>query len=145
MEVFDISWSETLGHLGRLIIAYVLALPVAWNREREARGAGLRTFPLVATASCGFMITGLYVLDSTDAESRVIYGIITGIGFIGGGAILKGDGSVAGTATAASIWNTGAIGVAVAFDRLEIAIPLALLNVVTLRIGEYVKEKFPPR
>jgi putative Mg2+ transporter-C (MgtC) family protein len=143
MKVLDVSWVETLHHLLRLCIAYLLALPVAWNREREARGAGLRTFPLVAMASCGFMITGLYVLDTSDAESRVIYGIITGIGFIGGGAILKGHGSVAGTATAASIWNTGAIGVAVAFDRLEIAIPLAVLNVVTLRLGAYVKEKFP--
>lgn len=141
MRIFDISWSETFFHLVRLVVAYALALPVAWNREREARGAGLRTFPLVAMASCGFMITGLYVLETTDAESRVIYGIITGIGFIGGGAILKGEGTVAGTATAASIWNTGAIGVAVAFDRLEIAIPLAVLNVVTLRLGAYVKRK----
>lgn len=141
MRIFDISWSETFFHLVRLVVAYGLALPVAWNRELEARGAGLRTFPLVAMASCGFMITGLYVLETTDAESRVIYGIITGIGFIGGGAILKGDGSIAGTATAASIWNTGAIGVAVAFDRLEIAIPLAVLNVVTLRLGAYVKRK----
>jgi len=145
MQIFDISLSETLAHLVRLVIAYLLALPVAWNRERDARGAGLRTFPLVAMASCGFMITGLYVLDSTDAESRVIYGIITGIGFIGGGAILKEHGTIEGTSSAASIWNTGAIGVAVAFDRLEIAIPLALLNVLTLRLGAYVKRKVPHR
>lgn len=90
------------------------------------------------------MTTGLYVLDSTDAEARVIYGIITGIGFIGGGSIIKGSGSIEGTANAASIWSTGAIGVAVAYDRLEIAIPLVFLNVVTFQLGDYVKRKFPP-
>jgi putative Mg2+ transporter-C (MgtC) family protein len=56
------------------------------------------------------------------------------MGFIGGGAILKNKGSVKGTATAASLWMTGAIGIAVAFHRYEIAIVLALLNFLTLRI-----------
>ena len=59
-------------------------------------------------------------------------GIITGIGFIGGGAIFKGKDHVTGMASAASLWNTGAIGIAVAFNRFEIAIALSLLNIVTL-------------
>jgi putative Mg2+ transporter-C (MgtC) family protein len=59
--------------------------------------------------------------------------LITGIGFIGGGAILKEGASVHGTATAASIWNTGAIGAAVAFGRYEIAIVLSFINFVTFR------------
>ena len=120
-----------------LSIAYLLALPVAWDREHEARSAGLRTFPLVSVAACGYMLVGIQVLDSTDAESRVLYGIITGMGFLGGGAILKSEGSVTGTATAASLWMTGAIGVAVAFHRYEISLVLAILNFVTLR---YIKQ-----
>jgi putative Mg2+ transporter-C (MgtC) family protein len=64
----------------------------------------------------------------------VLQGIVTGIGFIGGGAILTRKETVAGTASAASIWNTGAIGVAVAFSRFEIAIVLALLNFLSLRL-----------
>jgi putative Mg2+ transporter-C (MgtC) family protein len=119
-----------------------LALPIGWDRERSKRHFGLRTFPLVAVAACGFMLTGISVLDSTEAEGRVLQGIITGIGFIGGGAILKGESTVRGTATAASIWNTGAIGIAVAFNRLEIGILLSLLNFVTLRLVGEVKEKF---
>jgi putative Mg2+ transporter-C (MgtC) family protein len=63
----------------------------------------------------------------------VLQGLITGIGFIGGGAILKSSGTVHGTATAASIWNTGLIGMAVAFGRFEIAIFMSLINFVTLR------------
>ena len=137
---FDIDWMKVLSHLTHLAIAYALALPVGWHQERTARSAGLRTFPLVSMASCGYMLVGLYVLSSTDAEARVIYGIITGIGFIGGGAILKDRGSIQGTATAASIWTTGAIGVAVAFNRLEIALVLALLNFLTLQWGTPVKD-----
>jgi len=62
-----------------------------------------------------------------------LQGLITGIGFIGGGAILKTKGSVSGTATAASIWNTGLIGIAVAFARYEVALVMALINFITLR------------
>lgn len=136
----DIDWTVIVTHLMQIGIAFVLALPVAWNRELEERSAGLRTFPLVAVAACGYMLTGLEVLTSTDAESRVLYGIIAGMGFIGGGAILKRDKRVSGTATAASLWNTGAIGVAVAFHRYEIAIVLSAINFLTLLLGPSVKE-----
>jgi putative Mg2+ transporter-C (MgtC) family protein len=128
-----IEWQIILTSLVQLGTAYLLALPVAWDREHEARSAGLRTFPLVSVAACGYMLVGIQVLSSTDAESRVLYGIITGMGFLGGGAILKSKGGVTGTATAASLWMTGAIGVAVAFHRYEIAVVLALLNFLTLR------------
>ncbi len=128
-----ISWAQAWVQLVQLLIAWVLTLPVAWDRELESRSAGLRTFPLVAVAACGYTLVGISVLDTTDAEARVLQGLITGIGFIGGGAILKSKGSVMGTATAASIWNTGLIGVAVAFRRYEVAIVASLINFVTLR------------
>lgn len=124
-----------------MAIAYVLAIPIAWDREHRVRSAGLRTFPLVAVASCGFMLIGISVLDSTDAEARVLYGIMTGIGFIGGGAIIKDKSRVLGTATAASIWNTGAIGTAVAWSRFEIALVLSLINFLTLWIMRPFKQK----
>jgi len=125
-----------LAHLG---VAYLLALPVAYDRDRSARGAGLRTFPLVAVAACGYSLVGMSVLDTTGAEARVLQGLITGIGFIGGGAILKNKGTVHGTATAASIWNTGLIGIAVAFGRYEIAFLMSLINFLTLRYVRYLK------
>lgn len=131
-NLFSIEWQQMISHLVLLLVAFALALPIGWDRERSQRGFGLRTFPIVAMVSCGFMLVGLQVLDSTDAEARVLQGIITGIGFIGGGAILSKGDRVEGTASAASIWNTGAIGVSVAFSRFEIAIVLALLNFLTL-------------
>lgn len=135
----DINWTEIWLNLVHLGAAYVLALPVAVDRERSSRGAGLRTFPLVAVAACGYMLVGMSVLESTDAESRVIEGLITGIGFIGGGAILKSKGYVTGTATAAAIWITGLIGLAVAVDRFEIAILLSLISYLTFHFVRFFK------
>jgi len=131
----DIDWEQLYTHLYHLAIAYGLAFPIGWDREVSKRKFGIRTFPLVAVVTCGYMLTGLYVLDTSDAEARVIQGLMTGIGFIGGGAILKNkDDGLVGTASAASIWNMGAVGMAVAFDRYEIAVPLALINFITLRL-----------
>jgi putative Mg2+ transporter-C (MgtC) family protein len=125
---------NVVASLASLLVAYALALPVAWEREQSERSAGLRTFPLVAVASCGYVLIASKTLGHhPEAQARVLEGLITGMGFIGGGAILKGGGSVTGTATAASLWNTGAIGAAVAFGRHEIALILSVLNFATLR------------
>jgi putative Mg2+ transporter-C (MgtC) family protein len=138
-EVFgkvSFDWTIVLPHLISVSIAYLLALPVAWDREKEARSAGLRTFPLVAVASCGYMLAAASILGSDSASmSRILQGLITGIGFIGGGAILKDRGSVHGTATAASIWKA-----AVAFRRYEVAVVLSLINFATLRLLTPLKQ-----
>ena len=63
-----------------------------------------------------------------EALARIVEGLITGMGFIGGGAILKNGGSVHGTATAASLWATGAIGVAVGLGVLDVAVMVALVT-----------------
>jgi putative Mg2+ transporter-C (MgtC) family protein len=124
-----------------IAIAFVLALPVAWDRERRDRSAGLRTFPLVATAAAAYVLLarGMFP-DAPDAQARVLQGLITGIGFIGGGAILKGADSVHGTATAASIWATAGIGAAVAYQRYDIAIALSVVSVGTLRLLRPLKD-----
>ncbi len=129
----DIEWAVVLRHLVELTLAYIFAIPIAWDRETNARTAGMRTFPLVAVAACSYMLIGYQVLDSTDAEARVIQGLMTGMGFIGGGAILKHGAKVQGTATAASLWATGAIGLAVASHRIEIALVISAMTFFTLR------------
>lgn len=130
-----LTWAEILDHLIKLGIAYLLAFPIGWIQERSERSAGIRTFPLVALASCGLMLVALKVLKgSSEAEARVLEGLITGIGFIGGGAILKGRWAAHGTATAASIWNVGVIGAASAYGLYDIAAILSLVNIATLRL-----------
>lgn len=124
---------QILPHLAALAGAYALALPIGWDRERQERSAGLRTFPLVALASCGIVQAAeQYMADSPDGMSRIIQGVITGIGFIGGGAILKQGASVKGTATAASLWATGAIGSAVGLGSYDVAVAIAVFTFVTL-------------
>ncbi|WP_439598020.1 MgtC/SapB family protein [Falsiroseomonas sp.] len=114
-------------------IAYALAFIIGWNRERESNSAGLRTFPLVAIASCGFVQAAEPITQNNpEAVARIVEGVITGIGFIGAGAILKGDAMIRGTATAASIWATGAIGAAVALGSYHVAVTICLFTAVTL-------------
>ena len=134
MELFQ-TWNaeDALSHLIHLAVAYVLALPIGWNREREERSAGLRTFPLVSMAACGFVMIAIEVLGITsEGQARILEGLMTGIGFIGGGAILKQGDRAKGTATAASLWATGAIGAAVGYGQLDIAVILSLVTVLTL-------------
>lgn len=122
-------------HLVALVVAYVLAFPIGWNREKEERSAGLRTFPLVAVATCGFVQAAeAMTADSPEAMARIVEGLITGMGFIGGGAILRLEDSVRGTATAASLWVTGAIGVSVGLGAFDVALMLTAVTVVTLWI-----------
>ncbi len=134
MDLFE-NWNaqEALSHLVTLVVAYLLALPIGWNREREERSAGLRTFPLVAMAACGFVMMAIEVIGAgSEQQSRIMEGLMTGIGFIGGGAILKQGDRAKGTATAASLWATGAIGAAVGYGQLDIAVILSLVTVLTL-------------
>jgi putative Mg2+ transporter-C (MgtC) family protein len=122
-----------LPHLLALLVAYALAVPIGWNREREERSAGLRTFPLVAVATCGFIqATETPLRDHPEAMARVMEGLITGMGFIGGGAILRQQDSVKGTATAASLWITGAIGAAVGLGSYDVAVVMTIATIVTL-------------
>ena len=125
---------DIIPHFVALAIAYVLALPIGWDREREERSAGLRTFPLVAIATCGFIQAAEAILQGNpEATARVVEGLITGMGFIGGGAILRLKDSVRGTATAASLWSTGAIGTAVGLGAYDTAVLLSVVTFITLK------------
>ena len=116
-----------------IAIAYALALPLGLERERSEHTAGIRTFPLVAIATCAFLL-GSEALkkDYADVVSRVLQGVVAGMGFIGGGAILKTGSTVTGTATAAGLWATAAIGACVAFHAYDIAVALSVLCWFTL-------------
>lgn len=133
--------SQIIQHVVVLAAAYVLAFPIGWDREKEARSAGLRTFPLVALASCGFIeATEVLLRDSDVGISHVVEGLITGMGFIGGGAILKHGSSVYGTATAASLWATGAIGAAVGLGSYEVAVTISAFTFLTLKLLPLIKD-----
>ena len=132
-EILGSNPFNILPHIFAMAAAYLLALPVGWNREKEERSAGLRTFPLVAVAACGFVQAAeSLTVGEPEAMARIVEGIITGMGFIGGGAILRLKDSVKGTATAASLWATGAMGTAAGLGSYDVAIVISLITLLTL-------------
>jgi putative Mg2+ transporter-C (MgtC) family protein len=137
----DIDVAEIGAHLLQLSIAFLLAVPLGFDREQRDGSLGVRTFPLIAMASCGFLLLGeSIVMGNPEARSRVLEGAITGVGFLGGGAIVKKGVTVRGTATAAAIWVTAAIGASVAFHRYEIALTLTIAAFAVLRYLGPLKE-----
>lgn len=133
-SILEMAGSFRIGpHLLAMTIAYLLALPIGWNREKEERSAGLRTFPLVALATCGIVqATEGLLAGHPEGTARIIEGLMTGMGFIGGGAILKTDNRVRGTATAASLWATGATGAAVGLGAYDVAVVISAFTFLTL-------------
>jgi putative Mg2+ transporter-C (MgtC) family protein len=119
--------------------AYVLALPLAWEREEQTGlQVGLRTVPLVSVGACAYILISRYLYDqgvfTADGLARTLRALMTGIGFIGGGAIVKGVRDVRGIATGAAVWNTGAIGASVAHDLYVVALVLSLVNVLIFEL-----------
>lgn len=118
-----------------LLAAFALALPIAWDREAADRSMGLRTFPLISVASCAFLVIAQHSSPANPGEwNKTIEGVATGVGFIGAGAIVKHGITVLGTATAAAVWMTAALGAAAAFHEWAIAIAISVIGFATLRI-----------
>lgn len=133
---------QELDHYLRLLAAVVLALPVGWQRELHDNLAGLRTFPLVSPGACGYVLLGSEIAQGNEeAMARILQGLLAGIGFIGGGSILKHDKQVEGVATATSIWIVGAIGAAVGLGHWGLAIVLMVLNLVLMIVLTQVKKR----
>jgi len=129
--------AEELAHaLIRLLAAALLGAIVGMQREKARKPAGLRTHMLVCLGTTVFVLACTGVGMSMDGVSRVVQGVITGIGFIGAGSILKVDAerSIRGLTSAAGIWMTAAIGVAVGVGSLGVAMlsTLATLGVLAL-------------
>lgn len=118
----------------RLLLAIALGGILGFQRERTGRAAGLRTHMLVSMGAALFVLIPRLTGMPDSEEGRIIQGVVTGIGFIGGGAILKltADKQVKGVTTAASIWLTTAVGIAVGLGRHWTAVIGALLALFVL-------------
>jgi putative Mg2+ transporter-C (MgtC) family protein len=121
MQIFDLpSPGAILPGLVRLLVAGVLGAVIGWQRESVHSLAGLRTHILVALGSALFILGGVESGLSSSDVSRVLQGLCAGIGFLGGGVILKLEArkEVHGLTTAASIWVTAGVGAAAGCGRL---------------------------
>ena len=115
----------------RLVLAAFLGAAIGFQREKAKRAAGLRTNALICLGAALFSVTGIFAFPADQA--RVAAGVVTGIGFLGAGAILhKEGGIVAGLTTAASIWTVAGIGMAVGSGELILALVATVLTVGVL-------------
>jgi putative Mg2+ transporter-C (MgtC) family protein len=132
--------------LVRLLLAAVLGGALGYERERQGKAAGLRTHMLVAMGSALFVLVPLQGGMPVSDVSRVVQGIVAGIGFLGAGSIIKNrsEEEIHGLTTAASIFMTAAIGVACGMGRDATAVVTTLMALAVLaifpRIVDRVKE-----
>jgi putative Mg2+ transporter-C (MgtC) family protein len=146
MSLVTFNWQQCLESVVAIVAAYVLALPLAFERTaRSATDIGLRTVPLVSVGACGYVLISRFLLEqgtyNTDGLARTLRAVMTGIGFIGGGAIVKQTDDVHGLATGAAVWSAGAIGASVAHGQYLIAIVVGLTNVVVLEIQRRIERR----
>ena len=128
----------------RLSVAMVLGAIIGFQREQYGKPAGLRTHILVTMGSALFVIAAAESGMSSEGVSRVIQGLAAGIGFIGAGAILKlsQHREIQGLTTAASIWATAAVGVAVGLGLLGLAVLSVILIWFVLAVLGYLEVRF---
>lgn len=115
-------------------VALLLGATIGWERERREADAGLRTHMLVALGDALFVLVPAEAGLSDEGLSRVVQGVVSGIGFRGAGAVLKSsdEGRVHGLTTAASVWATAAIGVAAGLGREATAVLATVFVLVVL-------------
>ncbi len=121
-----------LALLVRIGVAVALAFPIGWEREYRGSEAGDRTFMLVSLGAAAFTAVGVENFPSS--AEKVMAGVVTGVGFLGGGMILKDGGNIRGLTTAAAIWATAAVGMLAGVGELLIA---ALVTGMVILILEF--------
>jgi len=124
--------TQDLELLARLILAAVLGGAIGAERELNDQPAGLRTHMLLTTGACLFTLISAYGFGRGTDPSRIAAQIVTGIGFLGGGAIVRDGLTVKGVTTAASIWATASVGVAIGAGSYVLGVGGAVLVVGTL-------------
>lgn len=135
----------------RLLLAALLAMAPGIERDAKRKPIDFRAFAIVAMASCALAILGQEIYaDFAAADAfvsidlaKIVAGVLTGIGFLGAGAIIqRDDGDVVGTATGASIWASGAIGLTIGFGFYALALAMFGLTAIVLIAGAWMARLF---
>jgi putative Mg2+ transporter-C (MgtC) family protein len=119
---------------GRILLAAALGTVVGYEREHEGKPAGMRTHGMVALGAALFTVVSIYGFGTGD-PARLSAQVVTGIGFLGAGAILHHRDSIRGLTTAASLWVTAAIGTAVGTGMYALSIATSAVVFLLLRFG----------
>jgi len=131
-----------------MLISTVLGTLVGWERQMGRKPAGLRTHTLVCLGSTLFVLLTDHAVREFGGPSldptRIIHGVVTGVGFLGAGSILRQEGYVHGLTTAASIWMVAAIGTAVGVHSYGLAISGTILALLVLEGYRWVERWLTP-
>lgn len=130
----------------RLILTVFLSGFIGLERQIHRRSAGLRTHILVSLGSCLIMLTSMYIFDIYKDKAqldpaRIAAGVITGIGFLGAGTIIRESEGIRGLTTAASLWVVAGIGLAVGCGFWKAAFVTAVLSLIVLLLFREVEAK----
>jgi len=126
---------STLELIARLLLAALLGSILGYEREARSKTAGLRTHTLVALGAAMFTLAGAFGFDGSRVdESRLAAGVVTGIGFIGAGTIMRSGLHVSGLTTAATLWMAGALGVGAAVGLYAVSITAGFIALFSLII-----------
>ena len=125
--VLNIDWNAFIPMLAAVVLGSVVGL----ERELHQKAAGLRTIILICTGAALFTVVAGHFSDP-NASTRVVQGVITGVGFIGAGTIIRDRASVHGITTAATIWLMTGVGIACGLRMYEVAIGVTILTLIIL-------------
>lgn len=144
MSVLILDWVGMM----RLIIAAILASLIGYDREKQNKAAGIRTNVIVAVISCVIMILSVEVAQSGNLvngvegdPARLAAQVVSGIGFLGAGTIIKQEDKIEGLTTAASLWGVAGLGLAVGYGLYDISIAAAFIIFLSLRVAPSVKKR----
>ena len=131
-----------------MLVSLALGTVVGWERQVGRKPAGLRTHTLVCMGSTLFVLLTVHAArdygGGTVDPTRIIHGVVTGVGFLGAGSIMRQEGFVHGLTTAASIWMVAAIGVAVGVHAWTLAITGTVLTLIVLEVYRWIEKRLSP-
>jgi putative Mg2+ transporter-C (MgtC) family protein len=131
-----------------MLISTALGTAVGWERHLGRKPAGLRTHTLVCMGSTLFVLLTVHAArdfgGGTVDPTRIIHGVVTGVGFLGAGSIMRQEGFVQGLTTAASVWMVAAIGVAVGVHAWGLAVTGTVLALVVLEGYRWIERRLSP-
>lgn len=129
----------------RLALAAALGGAIGLEREYHHKPAGLRTNMLIALGSAVFSILSVELGAAAGSPDRIAAQVVTGIGFLGAGAILRSGENIHGLTTAATIWVNAAIGMAAGLGSYAVAVGAAALTLIVLAILPFIERRFEER
>ncbi|MCL5030843.1 MAG: MgtC/SapB family protein [Bacteroidetes bacterium] len=137
-------WNIELIMTLRALLSAVLGAAIGYEREGHGGDAGIRTYAAVSLGACIFGLISSHIPDTDPA--RIAAGVVTGVGFLGAGVILREQGRIAGLTTAATVWATASVGLAISFGMyilgtLTSVIIFSLLSIHHLKLLKRLKRK----